>query len=351
MITSEHIIDEGSKTAADCKNKFGWSDREADIFLQGFSQGAHWRISSAYNKPENTPVDNKMTLCLSKNGPFIGGPNYMGFSDTVKHFGIKQWAYVENLMPGPVTSHEEQDVHPKFRKGDIVVFKPLNECMELGTHYDIPFELKGVYKSFQFKVDGFELKHNHIYYTLTSSQFPPISTPECFLDFIGNSLQVPEIKIANPKYNIGQLVMMKTEGELRMLYGQDADLTELIPYVSQKVIIEDVIAVGYSYSYKIRQYKRKSVTVAEDAILCNVKKPSPKEPQECYNVKGGIVAPEAHTAQIDTSKLNYTPMQVWLEIFSNMKSFISSASPELRALAAGQMNGFSEQIMQQMSEE
>lgn len=280
----------------------------------------------------------------------IAGPNHENFNETVEHFGITRWAYTNDLLPGVVLSPEKKDVNPKFRKGDVVMFKPLNECMELGDHYNIPYELKRVYKSFQFTVDGFELKHNHIFYTLKSSQFPPISTPECFLDLIGNSLQVPEIKIANPKYNKGQSVIIKSERELRLFYGEDADLTELIPYANQEAVIEDVIAVGYSFAYNIRQYKKKAITVAEDAILTEVRIPANKYIQNFLKAYGsGELVATLPKYDLDTSKLNPSPMQIWNEMFSGTKGFLSSVSPELRAFAAGQLLGLSEMIMKEMT--
>ena len=71
---------------------------------------------------------------------------------------------------------------------------------------------------------------------------------------------------------------------------------------------------------------------------------------ECPNVQWNIVAPDAQIAQLDTSKLNPSPMQIWNEMFSGTKGFLSSASPELRAFAAGQLLGLSEMIMKEMTD-
>lgn len=314
----------------------GWTDHELSIYIKGFVEGSDWSIETAYHQPGDIPLNGEMILCETKGFPMIAGPNHENFNETVEHFGITRWAYTNDLLPGVVPSPEKKDVNPKFRKGDLVVFKPLNECMELGNHYNIPFELKRVYKSFLFTVDGFELKHNHIFYTLKSPQFPPISTPECFLDLIGISLQVPEIKIAYPKYNRGQSVIIKSERELRLFYGEDADLTELIPYANQEVVIEDIIAVGYSFVYKIRQYKKKAITVAEDAILTEVRIPVNKDIQNFLKAYGlGELVATLPKYDLDTSKLNPSPMETWNEMFSGAKGFFSSASSELRAFAAG----------------
>ena len=400
----------------------GWTEHEAEIFIKGFVEGSDWSIESAYHQPGDIPIDGEVLLCETKCGPMICGPCNEGFNEAVENFGITRWAYAKDLMPGAVAGPEKKAINPQFKKGDVVVFKPYEKCMELGDFYNIPYEYRREYKLCQFIVDGFELKHNHIFYTLKSSQFPPISTPECFLD----SLQVPEIKVANPKYNIGQYVIIKSEGELRLLYGKDADLTDLIPYVNQGAIIEDVIVVGDTITYKIRKYMMTGIIVGEDAIkalvpeykkgqsvviksesdlrviyngysilthllpladkvvqiidtipsrdheytlyrigneesniildvtynaiLCDANDRSWIEPLECYRVTGSMVARDGHVAQLDTSKLNPSPMQIWNEMFYGTKGFLSSASPELRAFAAGQLLGLSEMIMKEITD-
>lgn len=397
----------------------GWTESEIDIFIKSFVEGSEWSIESAYHQPSDKPIEGEMILCETKGFPMIAGPKHEDFNETVEHFGITRWAYTNDLLPGVVDSLEKKSINPQFKKGDVVVFKPYEKCMELGDFYNIPYEYRREYKLCQFTVEGFELKHNHIFYTLKSSQFPPISTPECFLD----SLRVPEIKVANPKYNIGQYVIIKSEGELRLLYGKDADLTDLIPYVNQGAIIEDVIVVGDTITYKIRKYMMTGIIVGEDAIkalvpeykkgqsvviksesdlrviyngysilthllpladkvvqiidtipsrdheytlyrienedsniildvtynaiLCDANDRSWIEPLECYRVTGSMVARDGHVAKLDTSKLNPSPMQIWNEMFSGTKGFLSSASPELRAFAAGQLLGLSEMIMKE----
>lgn len=414
-------MDKQEKTIEEAKSRGkifienGWTEHEVEIFVKGFVEGSDWSIESAYHQPGDIPIDDEMILCEAKGFPMIAGPNHENFKETVEHFGITRWAYTNDLMPGVVDSPEKKSINPQFKKGDVVVFKPYEKCMELGDFYNIPYEYRREYKLCQFTVEGFELKHNHIFYTLKSSQFPPISTPECFLD----SLQVPEIKVANP-------VIIKSEGELRLLYGKDADLTDLIPYVNQGAIIEDVIVVGDTITYKIRKYMMTGIIVGEDAIkalvpeykkgqsvviksesdlrviyngysilthllpladkvvqiidtipsrdyeytiyrieneesniildvtynviLCDANDRSWIEPLECYRVTGSMVARDGHVAKLDTSKLNPSPMQIWNEIFSGTKGFLSSASPELRAFAAGQLLGLSEMIMKEMTD-
>ena len=63
-----------------------------------------------------------------------------------------------------------------------------------------------------------------------------------------------------------------------------------------------------------------------------------------------ITVRDIHVAQLDTSKLNPSPMQVWNEMLSGTKGFLSSASSELRAFATGQLLGLSEMIMKEMTD-
>lgn len=154
-----------------------------------------------------------------------------------------------------------------------------------------------------------------------------------------------------PKYKIGQSVLIKTEADLRMIFGKDADLTELMPYAGEVVIIDEVMAVGVIISYRIRKYyQRETINVSEEAILCHANDRSNTEPIECYNVKGSMVAPDAQVAQIDTSKLNPSPMETWKALFASVESFLSVASPQMQAFAAGQLYGYSECLMQQITE-
>lgn len=323
----------------------GWTESEIDIFIKSFVEGSEWSIESAYHQPSDKPIEGEMILCEAKGFPMISGPKHEDFNETVEHFGITRWAYTNDLMPGVVDSPEKKSINPQFKKGDVVVFKPYEKCMELGDFYNIPYEYRREYKLCQFTVEGFELKHNHIFYTLKSSQFPPISTPECFLGLIGNSLQVPEIKVANPKYIIGQSVVIKSEKELRNLYGQDADLTDLSPYFSKVVVIIDVITAGSKICYEVRQYHEKAIRITEDTILCNADQRSNVEPLECPNVQWNLVAPDAEMAYLDTSKLNPSPMEEWQCIYKRMKKILSSASPEFSAFVSGMLSGLSEQFM------
>lgn len=237
----------------------GWTEHEAEIFIKGFVEGSDWSIESAYHQPGDIPEENEMILCETKDGPMIAGPFHKDFNDTVEHFGIKMWAYTNDLIPGVVA--------------------------------------------------------------------------------------IPEKKNINPKYNIGQSVVIKSEEGLRKIYGEYADLRELIPYVNKVVTIRDLITIGSNVAYEIREYHQKAIHIAEDAILCDANDRSWIEPLECPNVQWDMVAPDAEMAKLDTIKLNHSPMEEWKCIYKRMKKILSSASPELRAFASGQLLGLSEQFM------
>lgn len=404
----------------------GWDESEIDIFIKSFVEGSEWSIESAYHQPSDKPIDGEMILCETKGFPMIAGPKHEDFNETVEHFGITRWAYTKDIMPGVVPSPEKENVSPKFRTGDLVVLKSYQKCIELNKDYHLnESALKGLMAR-KFKIEDIEIDKGQVFYKLDGGTSTINRFPECFLDYIGNLLQVPKMNAVNPKYKIGQSVIIKSEGELRLLYGKDADLTDLIPYVNQEARIENVIVTGDTITYMIRQYMMKGITVREDAIkdtvseykkgqsvviksesdlreiyygnsiltdllpfadkvvqiidtipsrdpaytlyrieneesnitldvtyhaiLCDANDGPQRESLECRNEIDSIIARDIHVAQLDTSKLNSSPMQIWNEMFSGTKGFLSSASPELRAFAAGQLLELSEMIMKEMTD-
>lgn len=149
-----------------------------------------------------------------------------------------------------------------------------------------------------------------------------------------------------PKYIKGEFVVMRSIEELRAMNYKDDVLNFVRPLAGQVVIIDNVSKASDSYFYTVRKYKENHcVRVHEDFILCDADQRSNVEPLECPNVQWNLVAPDAEMAYLDTSKLNPSPMQVWKDMFSGVKSFLSTSSPELRAFASGQLLGLSEQFM------
>lgn len=404
----------------------GWTDHELSIYIKGFVEGSDWSIESAYHQPGDIPIDDEMILCETKVYPMIAGPNHENFNETVEHFGITRWAYTKDLLPGVASSPERKLIIPKYQKGDVVMLKPYDKCIELNKNLYISNELIKEFVGCQLIIMDIEFDLGQPFYKLDGGASHIPYFPECFLDHIWISLQVPKMNAINPKYIKGQYVIIKSEGELRLLYGKDADLTDLIPYVNQKARIEDVIVSGDTIKYMIRRYMMKGTTVREDAIkepvpeykkgqsvviksesdlheiyygdsiltyllpfagkvvqiigttpssdpaytlyrieneesditldvtynaiLCDANDRPQREPLECRNEIDSITVRDIHVAQLDTSKLNPSPMQVWNEMLSGTKGFLSSASSELRAFAAGQLLGLSEMIMKEMTD-
>lgn len=328
----------------------GWTESEIDIFIKSFVEGSEWSIESAYHQPSDKPIEGEMILCEAKGFPMIAGPNHENFNETVEHLGITRWAYTKDIMPGVVPSSEKKDVNPKFRKGDLVVLKSYQKCIELNKDWSLnEAALKGL-MSRKFKIEDIEIENGQVFYKLDGGTSAINRFPECFLDYVGNLLQVPKMNAVNPKYEKGQSVLIKTEADLRLIFGKDVDLTDFIPYCGAEVVIDEVIKAGAFIRYKVRQYHGTAILVPEDVILCDANDRPQREPLECRNEIDSIIARDIHVAQLDTSKLNPSPMQIWNEMFSGAKGFLPSASPALRAFAAGQLLGLSEMIMKEMTD-
>lgn len=329
----------------------GWTDHELSIYIKGFVEGSDWSIESAYHQPGDIPIDGEMLLCETKCGPMICGPCNEGFNETVEHFGITRWAYTNDLLPGVVPSPEKKDVNPKFRTGDLVVLKSYLKCIELNKDWQLnEAALKGLMAR-KLKIKDIEIENGQVFYKLDGGTSVINRFPECFLDYVGNLLQVPKMNAVISKYIKGQFVVIRSEIELRSMFGKDADLTDYIPYAGEVVMIDEIVKAGSDFLYKIRKYHHKeAIYVSEDVILCDANNRPQREPLECRNEIDSIIARDIHVAQLDTSKLNPSPMEIWNEMFSGTKGFLFSASPELRAFAAGQLLGLSEMIMKEITD-
>lgn len=79
------------------------ADGPVGSYRKGFAEGADWRVRSVWHDVEMQPEDGRLTLIESGEGfPFIGGPQYWEWEDTVKQLDIKRWAYVGDLLPEEV---------------------------------------------------------------------------------------------------------------------------------------------------------------------------------------------------------------------------------------------------------
>lgn len=343
---------EEAKSRAEIFTGNGWTQHKADIYIKGFVEGSDWSIESAYHQPGDIPIDGEMILCETKGGyPMIAGPNHENFNETVEHLGITRWAYTKVIMPGVVPSPEKKEVNPKFRKGDLVVLKSYQKCIELNKDWQLnEAALKGLMAR-KLKIEDIEIENGQVFYKLDGDTSVINRFPECFLDYVGNLLQVPKMNAVNPKYKVGQFVVLKTEIELRSMFGKDGDFTDYTPYAGAVVVIDEIVKEGPRLLYKVRKYHQKeTMYVPESVILCDKNDPLCADPLECRNEIDSIIARDIHVAQLDISKLNPSPMQIWNEMFSGTKGFLSSAFPELRAFAAGQLLGLSEMIMKEMTD-
>lgn len=149
-----------------------------------------------------------------------------------------------------------------------------------------------------------------------------------------------------PKYIKGQFVVIRSTVELRAMNYKEDVICSVRPLAGQVVIIDSILTAKDSFCYVVRKYHdNKMLKVPEDFILCDANQRSNVEHCESIDVSGSIVASDVEVAKLDTSKLNPSSMQVWKDMYSGVKSFLSSASPELRAFASGQLLGLSEQLM------
>lgn len=149
-----------------------------------------------------------------------------------------------------------------------------------------------------------------------------------------------------PKYIKGQFVVMRSIEELRAMNYKDDVLNFVRPLAGQVVMIDKVSKSADSYFYTVRKYKDDNfLIVHEDFILCDADQRSNVEHQGSIGVSGSIVAPDAEMAYLNTSKLNYSPMEEWQCIYKRMKKILSSASPEFSAFVSGMLSGLSEQFM------
>ena len=74
-------------------------------YEKGFKDGAKWRINSVWHDVEMQPEDGRLTIVqFGDNKCLICGNNYSEWNEIVKKFGLKRWAYVEDLIP------EEEEV-------------------------------------------------------------------------------------------------------------------------------------------------------------------------------------------------------------------------------------------------
>ena len=157
----------------------GWTEHEVEIFVKGFVAGSDWSIETAYHQPGDIPINGEMILCETKGFPMIAGPKHENFNETVEHFEIKRWAYTNDLLPGVVPSPEKKDVNPKFRKGDLVVLKSYQKCIDLNKDWQLnEAALKGLMGR-KFKIEDIEIDNGQVFYKLDGGISTINRFPEC----------------------------------------------------------------------------------------------------------------------------------------------------------------------------
>lgn len=87
------------------KNISSYSDIDfaellANLGRECFCYGAEWRINSVWHSKIEKPIDSSFICAIdNRNIPFIAGPNNTEWDETVAIFNIKQWAYLDDLLP------------------------------------------------------------------------------------------------------------------------------------------------------------------------------------------------------------------------------------------------------------
>lgn len=70
------------------------------VAFRAFKAGAEWRINSVWHDVKEKPKNGEMIISLrSKYSPIVCGPFNFGWKETVETFGLKRWAYIEDLIP------------------------------------------------------------------------------------------------------------------------------------------------------------------------------------------------------------------------------------------------------------
>lgn len=71
-----------------------------DYYEFAFERGAEWRVESIWHDiDKEMPEDGKLILASGECGAFVCGPNNAGFNETASVLKLKQWAYVDDLLP------------------------------------------------------------------------------------------------------------------------------------------------------------------------------------------------------------------------------------------------------------
>lgn len=93
---------EDIETAAkEYTNKITGLDFAGEVEVErAFCTGANWRINSVWHDVSEKPKNGKMIIVLrSKYSLIVCGSFNFYWKETVETFGLKKWAYTEDLIP------------------------------------------------------------------------------------------------------------------------------------------------------------------------------------------------------------------------------------------------------------
>lgn len=77
-----------------------WRTGNEQVCMADFTEGAIWRINKIWHDVSEKPKKGEMIIVLrGKYSPIICGPFNFYWDETVEQFGLKKWAYIEDLLP------------------------------------------------------------------------------------------------------------------------------------------------------------------------------------------------------------------------------------------------------------
>lgn len=222
---------------------------------------------------------------------------------------------------------------PKFKIGDRVRVLSLEEANKIS--YDVESNKALMkYLGKNFVVAGLRKAGGIFYYFL--KERTGIGVHECLLDYPYGVFSHPQ----NPKYIVGDNVVIKEEKDLRETFSSDQWwLKDLLP-ISLRVL---QISRSYWFCdqnvYEAEVEPDVYVKIPEKAILqeadCD-----PYQSPDPYNVR--VAFRKKDQAKSECSK---NGLEKWRTMYIDMVEFISTVSPQTRSFIAGQLYGLTEKLM------
>lgn len=76
-----------------------WAYGKKREVFKAFVKGAEWHRNTVWHDISEVPDDGRHILASGEYGAFVCGPNNAGFNKTASELKLKQWAYVDDLLP------------------------------------------------------------------------------------------------------------------------------------------------------------------------------------------------------------------------------------------------------------